>query len=427
MVSSSIGEERPIGGGEPSSDSDSPLAGRQIVFTGRLATMNRQNAGQLVRRLGGTCATRPTERTHYVVVGEAGVPLNRQGRPDPRVEEALSLRGSGHGVEVLSEAEFLSLVDLAGDGEKVRQYYTILELHRLLRVSPTSIRAWVRSGLIEPAEVRHGLSLFDFAQVAEARALTQLLQDGVPIARIRESLQRLREHLPNVERSLSHWTLVEKNREVLVRLDDGRLSNSRGQLYFDFFAGSGGGREPSRRDDAERGDGDRGVDGNDNRILEARAVIRTGEQCLLDGLQYEAEGEWEAAEGAYREAIRTDGPSAVLCFNLGNVYYEQAQYHRALERYSLAVELEPDYAEAWNNLGNVLSDLSENRRAIEAYRQALRCSPHYADAHYNIAECYLSLDDVAEARKHWKLYLSYDPSSTWASQARARLEESERA
>lgn len=79
-----------IGGGE--------LVGKTFVFTGSLATLTRDEAGELVKQRGGRVTDSVSSKTDYVVVGEA---------PGSKLEKARRL-----GITTLDEFEFRRLVGL---------------------------------------------------------------------------------------------------------------------------------------------------------------------------------------------------------------------------------------------------------------------------------------------------------------------------
>jgi DNA ligase (NAD+) len=72
-----------------------PLAGKSVVLTGSLRSMTRDQAKDLVIRLGGRVSGSVSRRTDYVIVGED---------PGSKAEDARRLQ-----VRVLDEAEFLAL------------------------------------------------------------------------------------------------------------------------------------------------------------------------------------------------------------------------------------------------------------------------------------------------------------------------------
>ena len=79
-----------------SSVQKSPLSGKTFVLTGKLATMSRDEAGGLIRKMGGKVAGSVSKNTDFVVVGdEAG----------SKLKKATQL-----GVKVLEEGDFLKLV-----------------------------------------------------------------------------------------------------------------------------------------------------------------------------------------------------------------------------------------------------------------------------------------------------------------------------
>jgi DNA ligase (NAD+) len=74
------------------------FAGKTFVFTGSLATLSRDEAETLVRRLGGTASSSVSKKTSYVVAGES---------PGSKYNKAREL-----GVKILTESEFRTLAGL---------------------------------------------------------------------------------------------------------------------------------------------------------------------------------------------------------------------------------------------------------------------------------------------------------------------------
>jgi len=74
---------------------------RNVAFTGRLASMKREEAFALVRQKGGTPRRGVTRKTTILVVGELGWPLFEDGEPS----KSLSLAKS-YGVAISSERHF---------------------------------------------------------------------------------------------------------------------------------------------------------------------------------------------------------------------------------------------------------------------------------------------------------------------------------
>ncbi len=87
---------------EAAADTGSPLSGRTFVVTGTLSRFSRQEAEDIIKKLGGRAAGSVSARTDYVVAGEsAGSKLDR----------ARSL-----GVKVIGEDEFITMIGKKTDG-----------------------------------------------------------------------------------------------------------------------------------------------------------------------------------------------------------------------------------------------------------------------------------------------------------------------
>jgi DNA ligase (NAD+) len=76
---------------------DLPLAGKEFVITGKLASSTRSEAEARVKALGGSAGSNVTKKTSYVVAGED---------PGSKLDKARSL-----GITVLTEEEFLKMIE----------------------------------------------------------------------------------------------------------------------------------------------------------------------------------------------------------------------------------------------------------------------------------------------------------------------------
>jgi len=87
------------------------LAGQQVVFTGKLKCISRESAEMLATKLGATLQDRVTRSTNVVVVGIPDERTVFSGRAQSHKEQmALSLRSEGHPITLMTEAEFIGLV-----------------------------------------------------------------------------------------------------------------------------------------------------------------------------------------------------------------------------------------------------------------------------------------------------------------------------
>jgi len=396
-----------------------PLEGRRVAITGRMASLLRDEAIELVERLGGTYDPTPSHETDYLVVGEVGWPLKADGRLTHHLEESHRLRADGADVAVISETEFLTLI-----GEQVvgslGRLYTKQQLGRILEVPNATVSAWVRMGLIRPAKIVNNLEYFDFPQVASARALSKLLTSGVAPARIRTSLRQVQSWWPSAAETLAQLESLDQDDGGLVlRLEDGSLAEPSGQLMIPF-------EDPVEKDNAAGAPADSNV-----QSLAAgafglgQAEPRSADEWYHAGIRFDETDRPALAVRAYQEALLAGGPNPDISYNLGNALYRMGRPAEAAQRFLQTVELNPDAANAWNNLGNSLGDIGHLGDAVPAFRRALGIQPDYADAHYNLAETLYALKDLAGARRSWIRYLQLDPKSPWADHVRERLQATE--
>ena len=168
-------------------DARQRLCRKRVSFTGRLASMTHTEAEELVAAHGGKVTATPGRNTDFLVVGQEGWPLRRDGNCTQKLLKAQTLREDGCEIKILSEESFLQRLELNDRGGHIHRLYTTAQLTRILGIPRDRIRRWVRAGLIEPSRTVHRLSFFDLRQVSGVHALWRLAQAGVPLSRIRRS------------------------------------------------------------------------------------------------------------------------------------------------------------------------------------------------------------------------------------------------
>lgn len=270
--------------------------------------------------------------------------------------------------------------------------FSASELAELCGLPLAVLRRWVAHGLLTPRE--GAPPRFDFRAAGAVRTLAELRRAGWNAPRIRARWRAAQAVVKDPEEALSGLLASVGEEAMTLRTADGRLVDSHGQQLFDFSASA-----------AAEGAG----------LLPMRAPA----DWFAIGVEAEAAGRTQDAARAYEYAL--PGQSAEAHFNLGNCYYELKRRHDAAAQFVAAVGRAPDYAEAWNNLGIVRGELGDGPGAVAALERALSLVPHYADAHYNLAEALSAVGKFDQARQHWRAYLTFDPNSRWAEQARRRL------
>lgn len=285
--------------------------GKQAAFTGRLASMTRMEAADLVRAYGGDFSPSVTRQTHFLIVGQEGWPLQKDGSLTNKLQRARRLQRQGAGIVILPEEEFLHQLGLEERSNGVHRLYTTAQLCRILEVPRDRIRAWMRAGLVQPTETLHGVAYFDFQQVSGTRTLCDLAQAGVTPERMRHSFEQLRQWLPDLERPLAQLALIERDGSLLIRMNDGQLVEPSGQMQFDFAEETA--TVPMAAAAAT------GVNG----------VKRSADEWWELGCLQEEKGQLAEAAESYRQVLFLRGPDADACFNLANVLYALGQKAQA--------------------------------------------------------------------------------------------------
>ena len=72
-------------------------------------------------------------------------------------------------------------------------------------------------------------------------------------------------------------------------------------------------------------------------------------------------------------------------FNRGSIFYELAQYDKALSDFLYAIKLNPQYAYIYTMAGNCYSYQKNYKKAVQYYEQALEINPDDEQAKKNLA------------------------------------------
>ncbi len=166
------------------------LSGRRVAFVGRLESMPRREAQQLIRASAGSVVERLDASVDLLIVGESEL-LPAGGIADSVLDPSQRQRVASGELEVVTETELWQRLGLVEGQQSVRRLYTPAMLADLLKVPVAVIRRWHRHGLIVPAREVRRLPYFDFQEAATARRLAELLAAGVSPAAIERKLEAL--------------------------------------------------------------------------------------------------------------------------------------------------------------------------------------------------------------------------------------------
>ena len=399
----------------PGLQSSPILAGERIAFTGTLASMTHRQAMELVEKHGGQATQHISHQTTLLIVGEEGWPLEADGRVSVKLDQARQLHDKGEPIRILSESEWLTLLNVAPAERKQQQLYTPAMLSQLLNISVHEIRRWERAGLIKPAKKVFRLPYFDFQEVTGARRLFEFAKAGIKLDDLASGLERLRSVLPNVDRPLAQLDVLVRGKHLVYRDEAGLVEPSTGQRVFDFEGALPSSDEPATIP-IRPAIGDELVA---DQIRDRREW--SASEWFHEGCRLGEENEVDAAIEAFRLALIDDPMNPAFHFHLADILYRKGAPEAAIERYYMAVELDHNFLEAWTQLGCLLDETGQIRSSQEAFQVALDLHPDYPDAHFHLAELLERTERQAEAAEHWRSYLKFDQRGPWAELARQRL------
>ena len=381
----------------PTATSLPTLQHARVAFTGRLASMRRAEAHEIVRSAGGVAVTTVSRRTSMLVVGMEGWPLLANGTVSRKLRRAETLRRSGSPLRILCEAEFLECAGLETRRQTLRKSYPEHQVCDLLAIEPSALRRWEALGLVRSDE-----GLYDFQDLISLQTITALVGAGVSPLTIGRSIRGLASVLPGTDRPLAQLRIVAAGPHALLAELGELCMAPDGQLMLDF------GRSASAAPPGP--------------VPFAPALeTRSADELFEHAIACEIDERLCEAEKAYRAALAVRPHFPEAQFNLANVLRAQERPQAAEERYRSALDQAPEMAEAWYNLADLLEEAGRLVEAIDCLGRALAARPDYADAHFNLACCCEQAGRSPEAAEHWRAYLSLDPESEWADLARRHL------
>jgi tetratricopeptide (TPR) repeat protein len=270
------------------------------------------------------------------------------------------------------------------------------DVQRILGLTAKQLDNWDRLSLVSPQKDQ-GNRFYDFRDLIGLRTVKQLIEQGVPAARLQRALEALREKLSKVREPLAQLRVLSDGKDIIVERHGTRLEPLSGQFVLNF----------------------------ETREIDERVRViaeRSADDWLATALACEG-GKGSRAEAihAYDRALQVDPQRIDALLNCGTLYYEEGNLEKASAYFRRAIALDAGNALAHFNLGSVLDELGEVEDARKHLRLAVRLHPDYPDARYNLAFVCEKLSAFSEAREHWQAYVRLDPVGPWSSYARQRL------
>jgi tetratricopeptide (TPR) repeat protein len=291
--------------------------------------------------------------------------------------------------------------------------YSLGDVARICGVPRERLRYWRRTRLFEAPEPEN--ETFGFGDLVTVRRVVSLLKQGVPLRRIRRSVEALRLHLPDVDQPLGALRVWHEGSGRVVVQHEGVLLEPDGQLVLDL------GDAKDTPAPVASIEGAWGV-AEEERLARARCEA---EDWFEQGCRFDADrATYAEAIEAYEKALAADPDFADAHCNLGTVFYNQERKAKARASFDRALELDPGHLEAHLNLAVMLEENGRQESALVHYKRALEADPLCAETHVSLALLYEKLGLRRTSREHWRRYLQLDSGGAWSEVARRHLEES---
>ena len=371
----------------------SPFHGQVVVFTGKLASVGRREARELVDRLGGIAADDVTARTTMLVVGVSGASPCSADASTPEGARSLKLRKaervnaavSGR-VRILPEEDFCRLGGLPSVEALDRQYHSLAQiLDRYPAVREDHLRYLEKWSLVHPVARTNTNRYYGFQDLRTIRQLSEGLGSGAAFRRVLRAIVAAREGQLTLDFS---QRMGEAHPVKVVALRSHRESGATPATVAEVCTTSSA------------------------QLSLAAKYFREG-SALDEG----SEGDQERARLAYRKALLLDPNLVPALVNLANIHYGRDELVEAQALYERAMHLDTECFEAYFNLGNIHHDLGRYLDALEHYRVAIGINPGYPDAHFYLAVTLEKIGHSAEAKAHWRSYRELAPEGEWVELA----------
>jgi len=261
--------------------------------------------------------------------------------------------------------------------------YSVNDVERVLHLTRSTIRGLVEAGFVHPQRGARREFRFSFRDMIVMRTARALIEAKVPRKRIRDSLEDLREHLPEAM-PLSGLSICAVGDRVVVRDGNHRWQADNGQylLGLDVMQENGTLRVVEHLQCAAR---------------------KTADQWFVEALNLE-QADLGSACAAYEQAVSVDSHHTASWINWGRLLHEQGATKEADTVYRRAIDQCGTEPLLMFNRGVLLEDLGDRRAAIEAYNAAIAEDPDLADCHYNLARLYQAMGQPQHAIRHFGQY-----------------------
>jgi tetratricopeptide (TPR) repeat protein len=130
------------------------------------------------------------------------------------------------------------------------------------------------------------------------------------------------------------------------------------------------------------------------------------------GTVYWKQGQAEAAEREWREALKLAPRNAIIMNNLGLAETKRKRYAEAVAYLRRAMRLKPSYTDPHLNLGATYEEMGRREEAELQLRAAVALAPLNVDARNRLGKLYFETGRLAEAEEQFRQSVESEPNGT---------------
>lgn len=282
--------------------------------------------------------------------------------------------------------------------ESPQSSYALRDVARLFDLPESRLRYWAQTGFISPSIRLRGRTFYSFRDLIAIKVARELLGAGLPLQRVRRSLDALRFKLPEVDQPLARLRVRCEHEQVVVEDLAHSFEAATGQVLLDF-----------------------NVQALHHEVAQVLAMPRAqdhGERSAYEWFLHACEREqaWDGddpddqavtdAREAYDRALDLDPEFAAAYTNLGALLAAVGDIDGARDHFDQALRCDPGQLEAQANLAALALRVGDPETALAGYRQLLRAAPDSLEGHYGIARALLAVGGKGQALAHLERFVA---------------------
>jgi tetratricopeptide (TPR) repeat protein len=127
--------------------------------------------------------------------------------------------------------------------------------------------------------------------------------------------------------------------------------------------------------------------------------------------------DWQSDKNLWNSTLRVAPYSARVYNNLGDVYFKEHDFQKAIEHFQIALQLKPDFADVVHNLGYTYLELGNYDLAREYLVKSYEMNPYLYQSLYKLGFLEYKLGNLDQAESYFSQTLQVNPGFEPAAQA----------